>query len=416
MPNHSGAHAHEEAEEPQHALAPAAPQQQPPAAIVHGLQRSAGNAAIARLLSGDAAVSREPAAAPAAPAAPAKTVGAGLMEANRPALEDIRAEALVRMGRLAALEGEGREAVSAVKSRLVDVSTDYDKAYGRYADVIKKARLEARNQQEWTDIAVGIAIGVTVGLCIEGLAVALAVDAAATVAAKGLKAVGKAAAKELGGESAEAGAGILAKATGAFEIAGKDLEPGGLSPAVLKTNVWKSVAELHGAVPRVGFASLQQGLLMSNAEYAIGEIKAHGAGGSTADMSEADASQLVLSVLAAGKAAKEVDKKIDEAKQKFAAIKKAAGEKRSYGDKEMERDIWILWMGSLSKDSNILDLDEIEDYIGPKGLGLVDFGIYTFDEDENEAIAKAKSQADAIKAKQISAMGVAGAAAPTAGQ
>ena len=45
-----------------------------------------------------------------------------------------------------------------------------------------------------------------------------------------------------------------------------------------------------------------------------------------------------------------LDKKLDVAEQKIAALKAAAATKSSYGAKEMERDIWILWMGSLKQD------------------------------------------------------------------
>jgi hypothetical protein len=77
----------------------------------------------------------------------------------------------------------------------------------------------------------------------------------------------------------------------------------------------------------------------------------------------------------------------------------------------MERDIWILWMGSLKRDSNILDIDAIEDYLGPDGLKLVDFGIYTSDDDENEAIDNARSQSKGIEERRNAAM-AAGSASP----
>ena len=59
----------------------------------------------------------------------------------------------------------------------------------------------------------------------------------------------------------------------------------------------------------------------------------------------------------------------------------------------VERDIWVMWMSTLGHNSNILDIDAIEDHIGPKGLKIVDFGVYTSDADENEAIDQAKTDA-----------------------
>jgi len=57
-------------------------------------------------------------------------------------------------------------------------------------------------------------------------------------------------------------------------------------------------------------------------------------------------------------------------------------------------------MSSLSLNSNILDLDAIEDHIGPKGLKIVDFGRYTSDADENEAIENARNTAKQMQAEQ----------------
>lgn len=377
-----------------------------PGAVL-ALQRVAGNQAVARALSRSGPTLQRDTGA----AAPSKSVGVELMEANRDKLETVRAQALVRMGRLTKLESSSREAIGSVKTKLLDTSNEYDKAYESYARVIRAAKQEAENQQFWTDIAVGIAIGVLVGVTIEAVPVLLAVEAAAAAAGTGLKAAGKAAAKaapkEAAGEGAEALLGQAAKAVG-IAVSGTDLEPGGMRPEILKMGIWKSLTQLHEAAPKIGGSSLSQGLLMANAEYAIGEIKAHASGGSAADMSEQDAIQLVLDVLKYGDASKDVDTKLGAAEEKVAALKQAAATKSNYGAKEMEHDIWVLWIGSLKEDCNILDIDAIEDYIGPKGLGLVEFGgdwTYTSDAEENAAIRKARGQRGTIEERRNAAMG-----------
>jgi hypothetical protein len=80
-----------------------------------------------------------------------------------------------------------------------------------------------------------------------------------------------------------------------------------MRPEILKMGIWKPLTHLHEAAPKVGAQSLNQGLLMSNAEYAIGEIKAQ-SGGGKGDLSEADALDLVLSIIRAGDASKDVDR------------------------------------------------------------------------------------------------------------
>lgn len=367
---------------------------------VLALQQSAGNQAISRMLA------REPAAAPEAPV---QTGGNAYLEANREKLETVRAEALVRMGRLTKLEGASRDAVGAVKTRMLEASAEYDKAYEGYARVIKSAKLEAANQQLFTDIAMGIAIAVVLGVTIEAVPIMLATTAVAETVGFGLKAAGKAALKaapkEAIGEGAEMGIGAAAKAAG-IAVAGTDLEPGGMRPEILKMGIWKSLTQLHQAAPQIGGASLTMGLLMSNSEFAIGEIKAQ-TGGGRGDMPEQEAVELVQTVLRAGDAAKALDPHLDAAEQKIEALRRAAAAPITYRAPQMERDIWVLWMASLELDSNILDLDAIEDHL--KALGIVDFGDYTFDDEENAAIKTARGQKKDIEERRRAAMATGGA-------
>ena len=97
------------------------------------------------------------------------------------------------MGRLTKLEGASREAINAAKTRMLETSTEYDRAYENYARVIQAAKLEAQNQQAYADVVMGIAIAVIVGVTIEAVPIMLGVTAAAEAAGVGLKAAGKAA-------------------------------------------------------------------------------------------------------------------------------------------------------------------------------------------------------------------------------
>ena len=88
---------------------------------------------------------------------------------------------------------------------------------------------------------------------------------------------------------------------------------------------------------------------------------------------------------------------------------------KTYGKREMEQDIWVLWIASLdpkNEDSHdILDLDAIEDHlhykIGVLGEGSVlgvNFGRYTSEADERAAIyaARAKKATILARFKQLS--------------
>jgi hypothetical protein len=322
-----------------------------------------------------------------------------LLEKNRPAVETARANALARVAKIVKLQADGNRAIGLLKGRLLNVADGYDQAYKQYAQVIAAARQEARNQQEITDIIVGIAIGVSVGLAAEGVAACALVGAAGKVVAGkvgkwGAKAVGEAV-----GEGVEAAGGKGAK--GLTEVAGQDLQPDGLKPEVLRMEIWKSLTKLHESLSKMGEGILDQTLLMGAAEYAIGEIKSQKGGG--ADMTPNEDVDLVLGVLAADKQSQPLDRELDNASQKIAALESGVAQMPKYNVTQMEKDIWILWMSTLEKDCNILDLDAIEDHL--KALGIVDFGWYTTDDEENEAIKKAKQQAAQVRERRNQAMG-----------
>ena len=75
-------------------------------------------------------------------------------------------------------------------------------------------------------------------------------------------------------------------------------------------------------------------------------------------------------------------------------------------EREMEQDIWILWMAELSDDeSDVLDRDAIENHLteigvlGPAGLLGVDFGWWTSKSDELDAIHAARGKKREIEVK-----------------
>jgi len=56
-----------------------------------------------------------------------------------------------------------------------------------------------------------------------------------------------------------------------------------------------------------------------------------------------------------------------------------------------ENQLWTAWMASLTGGSNeMLDNDVIEEYLGPRGKRMLDFGSYTSDADQAEAVTAAQ--------------------------
>jgi hypothetical protein len=318
-----------------------------------------------------------------------------LLEKNRPSVEAARANALVRIGKITKLQIDGNRAVGSIKGKLLSTADRYDTAYGTFSKVISAARQEARDQQEYVDIVVGIVTGVAVALCFEAVGAVALVEklgegVAGLLAKTAIKAGGEAV-----GEMAEAVVGKAIDKSGITEVAGKDLQPDGLKPEVLRMNIWQYLCKLNESVAKTSTGSLDQSLLMSSAEYAIGEIKSQRGGGSDMDINMNI--ELVSSVINTDKSSKALDSALDNASAKIEALETSTAKMPNYDVAQMEKDIWILWMSRLAKDCNIIDLDAIEDHL--ESLGLFDSGWYTTDDEENEAIENAKQQAAEIRGR-----------------
>ena len=146
-------------------------------------------------------------------------------------------------------------------------------------------------------------------------------------------------------------------------------------------------------------------LINGGAEYAIGEIRAHVAGGQT-DMSEEQLLDLVQSLIRADRSGaaveREVRSRLERLPDVLSRIRAAAAGLPSV--EQMEKDIWVLWISEISEsDSDILDLDAIEDHlaaigvIGPNSVLGVDFGIWTSEDDQLDAIRAARRQAPEVR-------------------
>jgi hypothetical protein len=348
----------------------------------------AGNQAIARVLpvagQASAVIHRQPAEG-STTTAPAQPDAGSLLAVQ--AMEYLRVTATQASLLAGAYAERSLRVVDALRARLELVSSRYHGAYDDYARVIRAARAEAKNQEEWKEIILGIAIGTGVGLL------------SAAIVPEGL-AFGYALLAEVAGETAEAGVAGAAKAAHITDVAGSELEPGGLDPDVLSTQIWQRLSGLY----RGGLGVQQQvqylPLLLGGAEYALGQFRLLQAGGQ-ADMTRADLVSMAVSLNRATGHLSSLNTWLGsglEALSRLEATTKAPVPKQA----EMEADIWIMWMSGVpNSESDILDIDAIEDHlasigvIGPGILG-VDFGWYTSEEDELAALAAARSHAGRI--------------------
>lgn len=286
-----------------------------------------------------------------------------------------------------------------ISTKLQLFSLFYDMAYSRYADVIGKGRAEAQNQTLWRGIFLGIGTGVLAGL-------AAAYIAPSTAAAWFTLTLADAATAAGSSFLQASASSVVAYALSDLMTArGSDLQPGGLSPDMLRSHVWQHVAGMYrGAFTTTKvLSSLHKNSLLL--EKTIAETRVHIAGGDSKFTPE--------DIVKAGDI---MNNRVTAMKTVFDGLRSSADQLRVFADKalsynpakptvdQMEDDIWIMWIGSLSDDdSDILDLDAIEDHlkargiIGPNSRLGVDFEGYTSEDDELAAISAGRRQAGAVR-------------------
>lgn len=288
-----------------------------------------------------------------------------------------------------------------VSTKLQLYSMFYDTAYARYAAVIGKGRAEAQNQTLWRGIFLGIGTGVLAGLA--------AAYVAPSAAAGWLTLTLADAATAAGSSFLQAGASsaVAYAMSDAMTARGSDLQPGGLSPDMLRSNIWKHVAGMY----RAAFSTTQ---VLSNLrhnsillERTIAETRVHVAGGASAITPE----EIVRAGDTMNARVAKMRTVFDGLNSSAVSMSNFSSTAQSYDPSkptvdQMEDDIWIMWIGSLSDDdSDILDLDAIEDYLavrgilGPNSRLGVDFEGWTTKEHELAALAAGRRQANGVRAR-----------------
>jgi hypothetical protein len=317
-------------------------------------------------------------------------------------VETARAAATARFLSMQAATAAGDRAVDRSRSHLQVVANRYEQAYNRYSAVVRAGRGEALNQERWRNIVVGVVAG-TVASVVVAAAAAAALPAAAGAAAW----TGTWWAMQAGQAGASAvistGAADVVSSGGLTAVAGRELEPGGLEPSLLQLRMWRSLEQMNRDIRRMQTHATNLFLLNGAAEYAIGEIRAHVDGGRT-DMGQVEVLELVDSILESHDSLESLDTSLPDARTRFQQLETAASEPPSRTVDQMEQDIWVGWMASLRMDeSDILDLDEIENHLasigvlGASGRLGVDFGWYTSEADEQEAITAARRDSTDIE-------------------
>jgi hypothetical protein len=321
--------------------------------------------------------------------APAADLGTVL---SVPAMDALRRDATQVTLLAGAYAERGIQSVDLLKAKVVSASDTYTRAYETYSGVIRAAGEEARNQQDWINIFVGIGIGVGVGLL------------SAAIVPEGI-ALGWAVLAEAAGETVEAVAAAGVQASGITTVAGTDLQPGGLDPHVLSTGVWRNLADLYRGVLGVQRHTQYLPLILGGTEYALGQFRLLEAG-VPGDMQRSELVDMAVALNRAGAQVRQLGPELTRRLAALDRLREQAAAIQPGSLRQVEHDVWVMWMETLPDgQSDILDLDEIEDHLhaidllGEGSYLGVDFGSWTSTDDELEALAAARTRARAVRAR-----------------
>ncbi|MFA8436114.1 MAG: DUF4157 domain-containing protein [Marinifilaceae bacterium] len=284
-----------------------------------------------------------------------------------------------------------------VKDKLLLQAGKYENAFNRFSGVVSDGRAEAQNQAFWMNIAVGVGAGVTVGLLAAWVLPTTAAGWFALSLGELAGVMGSAAGQSLVGGLAAAKVGEM------LTPAGTDLQATGMNPILLKMKIWRKVSQIYrdGLIYVDHLKAIHQMSLLSQA--VLGEIKLYKAGAETkVNLYDLDfvVSKLGTAYEALSPLTTIINGKLGNLQKVLASVECLS----DYSEKQMEEDIWVLWIADLD-DPSVLDLDAIEDYLhkigilGSKSILGVSFGGYTSGSDEDAAQRSAKRLAKPIKTR-----------------
>ncbi|MEW5930936.1 MAG: DUF4157 domain-containing protein [Gemmatimonadota bacterium] len=287
---------------------------------------------------------------PARQGAPADR-GAGAMP-TRAEVEALQGRAVARLQAVTGFVRDARQQVAYLRGFYGRFDAVYQEAYGNYARVVRAARAEAQNQQNWANLLFGVAAGTAVGVLAEVLFPTLL--AGATLAR----------ATVLG-----AGGNLASGSWGTWlgpQIAGVDLEPAeALSPFLQQLQTLRNLDELTGAVLSMvdpGMANLAA--VMERSGGVLTELRA-----ARRERSDADLAAEWARLRDADAAAAPVEAQVAEASAQFARLREHYKGLDVPSVRWVEQSIWIAWMSTLYPTGFfVLDLDEIEYHLADIGV------------------------------------------------
>lgn len=284
---------------------------------------------------------------------------------------------------------------------------NYRQGHDVFLAVLKRADAEYESDKAVADAVQGLVIATALGLILPetlatmaalGVARQLVASTSTRLAAAGIAVarashgVAGAAANAATGELAEMATGAVVSATSTDSGRPSDsADRAGPSSSDRFAEIVGHLTRLGMAMPALGAVGNSQWQLAHGAESMAGDSARLRAGDAlpvTLDQLEARLTELAAADMLGGQALTLAR----DQENTMAILKNQALVVPLKTPVEFENHLWTAWMASLtSSDANeMLDNDVIEDYLGPSGKGMFDFGSYTSDADQAEAVVAAQ--------------------------
>jgi hypothetical protein len=285
---------------------------------------------------------------------------------------------------------DGIKAGDKIEQHMNHISTVYRGAYKNYTDALSAAEQEAENEKMLRDAAIGVVLAVAGGLT---LGAALEAYAAGKIAVKIAVDAGSELAEILGAKGVELGTDV------GDEAEAKQLKPAdGSEPGPKELQHWQTLAKFFREVALLSGLTEPLNEQTANATKVDGDIQAYITGGE-GKLSVDKLIEAIDKVNAMDATGKDVEKQIEAAKKSISEAEAGYAAAAAKADQtKMEQDLWLTWMASLPPRSRVLDYSSIEDrlhaigVLGHNSILGIDFGSYTFDAEEELALAAARDR------------------------
>lgn len=367
------------------------------------LQRLAGNAAAAQLL-------RRPSSADGALATPVLQRRVSPAErtqllAAEAALDQVSSVSAAQSTQFGSVGDTALDQVNAARTQLTRSNTAYEAGHQKFTGVLASADKEYEFDKSVEDAVQGIFVAAALAVVAPEAIITVGVlRAAASSTSSALTTAGLAGlvAREATVSGVRAVEGAIGEG---FEIAaGKGVDAvkgdggprpsdsaagGGASAGDKFKEAFGQLDALVGALPRLGSFTSATGAIARAAEQLARESTKLRNG----ESAKWTAAEIVQKVALLQRLRDEAARSLLRAQTLAASVRVMSAQitdKPVPTPVEVEDRLWTQWMAGLGVQHDMLDNDVLEEYLGPKGKNLFDFGSYTSDADERGAIAAAQ--------------------------